>query len=498
MKRIKFDGYLELPDDLFAGKPSPSPEPIPEPKPKPDPEPVPKPEPPTNPPIKPPHDSNEILLEDYNSFEQALSQPGKTVVLQPGKVYYLDKYQTTSPERQFIKGEESIIITGINAPRYMFAWDQDNPEFGIKGVSIWQSPKVKFKPNTKTCILFFTAANRIKTGKLAYINARRPPKDQLSHQLFWGYSGQNGDNDQYLHVIAKNVQTNGSEFLTAKANNGGGLLSTLIDVDIFNSDVYNPNYFRVNGSIGGGLFTLDPDSNDLVSDIKTHYGYHNLNVRTILHIGRFVFNIKEKSVFNDRAIALGLEESPRYIRRSKYSVGCRLDLQAGDVTTLGRITKKQILHPWREDPNKPTSPWVEYYWEYFFDREIAAEEGDLKLIQSSFNLSGSEEAYLIYKGNMMFSDPGLTERSQYGDWYILLGKRYGHTMYNHANISAYWENVKMTGFYRQSSPDNVIGNSQGYSLKNIHGFNGQFAPPVKVDKPIDPEVLDFLQKIERL
>ena len=71
-------------------------------------------------------------------------------------------------------------------------------------------------------------------------------------------------------------------------------------------------------------------------------------------------------------------------------------------------------------------------------------------------------------------------------------------MYNHKEITVHWENVKFSGFYRQSASNR--GNSQGYTLINVTGMSGQFNPPVSVNTTgnIPKEAQDYINWLESL
>lgn len=496
--KVKFSGEIEIdPADLgglFPVKPIlPI---IPDQEIKPNPLPEPLPEKPTNPLPELPT-GEYIRLEDYNDWNTATQQAGKILRLEPGKEYAVEGYLGTEPKLKAILGNRSSLVFG-QGPQNIFTINSDKLDFGTIGVNLLQRSDAKIKPATNTKILYRTNHLTVKTGRLAMIGSQAPDDQRLTVQLAWAFSGTNGGNEGYLHIIGKDLRCNGPDFMNLKANGGGGLYSTLINVQLHNPDSFNPNEILVDGIINGDRFIITSDHQ--VSDILTHYGYQNGNVRSILHIGRFVFNINDRAIISQKEIKLFADTDSSYQAINRTTFGCRLDLQPGDMTNIGKIISKQL------DPT--------YGWQYKTDAEVIANIGTIKLIQSSFNLKGPVKAFLIYKGNALIQSYGnglfLCENNKFGDWQILIGAKYGHTSYNHSYVGGYWENFTHSGMYRQSDPKPIpIGSPFVLTLKNAKGLDGytdrwgnfirsQFAPPKLVNDPLHPDSQSFIDQLEAM
>jgi len=436
-----------------------------------------------------------IRLEDFNSWNQAINQHGKILVLEPKKEYAIEGYQSAEPKLKAIVGHDANLVFG-KGPQSIFSIDSDGLDFGTVGVNFLQRADTKIKPATNTKILFRTNHLTVKTGKLAMIGSKAPDDSRLTVQLAWAFSGTNGGDDGLLHIIGKDLRCNGPDFMNLKANAGGGLYSTLINVTLNNPDTFNPNEIGVEGYITGDRFHITSDH--LVSDVLSHYGYQNGNIRTLLHIGRFVFNINDRAVISDKEIRLFSETDPSYTAINRNTFGCRLDLQPGDVTTLGRIISKQLS--------------VVYGWEYKTDTGIELPSGSIQILQAAFTLSGLQKAFLIYKGNSFIGsyakDLYLNEQSKFGDWQIIIGAKYGHTSYNHSYIGGYWENLRHGGMYRQSDPEpQPIGSPCPLTIQNCKGLDGytdrwgnfirsQFKPAKSSTERLHPDAAQFISYLE--
>jgi hypothetical protein len=508
--KINFTGTLEIdPADLPAIIP-PTQTPTPQPVPTPDPD-IPAPTQPAPPPVTAtpapvapapvapapsPANPGLIRLEDYNDWNRAVNQHGKILRLEPNKEYAIEGYNGLEPNLTAILGSNSRLVFG-QGPQNIFTINSDEKEFGTVGVHLLQRADAKIKPATATKILYRTNHLTVKTGKLAMIGSQAPDDQRLTVQLAWAFSGTDGGKDGLLHIIGKDLRCNGPDFMNLKANAGGGLYSTLINVIAHNPDSFNPNEILVQGIVNGDRFLIT--SNHEVSDILTHYGYQNGNIRSMLHIGRFIFNINDRAVISEKEIRLFSETDSTYHAINRTTFGCKLDLQPGDLTNLGKIISKQIS--------------VEHGFEFVTDGEVPASIGTVQLIKSSFNLSGPLPAFLIYKGNMNIQEFRknifLNEESKFGEWQILIGAKYGHTSYNHSQIGGFWQNFRHHGMYRQSDPANPVGTSGKLTLDKVTGLDGytnrwgiflrsDFSHPKIVNEPCHPDSLRYIASLEAL
>lgn len=449
-----------------------------------------------------------IYLENYGSdlnqaWRLALNEEGKILRLHNNKIYRITEFETIEPKIKAIVGKNSTIIFGRDGfnqytdsgeAGIIFRFTKDKPEFGVVGVNLLQAEKTIIGTQTHSKVLFSGAPGAINTGKLAWINSKPPNKDWLTIKLAgFVYSNTNGDNNDFLYVIGKDLLITGPDVSQFKANGGGGLYSILQNVEMYNPLIgignisyFNPTSFLADGYIQNDIYHITNDVDTY--SIRTIYVYQASFRRCIIQIGRFVFNISNESVLDPKRIKLDIRkvgDEDSYIKVNANTVVTNLELHPGDITNLGKIVEKQI----------------EFYangnWKYKFENEIV-DSPTIKLIQSSFNLSGNQKAYLVYKGNEDFWGKGLTETTEFGYDGIIRGAGYGWTMYNHKEITVHWENVKFSGFYRQSASNR--GNSQGYTLINVTGMSGQFNPPVSVNTTgnIPKEAQDYINWLESL
>lgn len=459
MIKVNFTGTLEIDPKDLPGLVQPNPPATDQPVPS-----IPVP-PVTNHPVETPKpiptNPDVIRLEDFNDWNRAVNQHGKILRLEPNKEYSIEGYNGLEPNATAIVGSNSRLVFG-QGPQNIFTINTDGKDFGTVGVHLLQRVDAKIKPATATKILYRTNHLSVKTGRLAMIGSQAPDDQRLTVQLAWAFSGTNGGKDGLLHIIGKDLRCNGPDFMNLKANGGGGLYSTLINVKVHNPDSFNPNEILVEGIVNGDRFLITSDHQ--VSDILTHYGYQDKNIRTLLHVGRFIFNINTRAIISEKEIRLFSETDPAYTAINRSAFGSKLDLQPGDVTNLGKIISKQL------------SP--AHGWEYLCDGEVIGSTGQIKIIHSTFNLSGPAKAFLIYKGNAVieiFRAPNifLNEESKFGDWQILIGAKYGHTSYNHSYIGGYWERVTHSGMYRQSDPDGgPVGTPGRLTLRQVTGLEG--------------------------
>lgn len=449
-----------------------------------------------------------IYLESFSSntneaWRLAIQQEGKILRLLDNKVYHLTEFETSEPKIKAIVGKNSTIIFGkdnfnqftdTGEAGVIFRFTKDNPIFGIVGVNLLQAEKTIIGTMTHSKVLFSSAPGNLKTGKLAWINSHPPNKDWLTVKLAgFLYSGTNGDNNDFIYVIGKNLTITGPDVSQFKANGGGGLFNILQNVEMYNPLIgfgnityFNPTSFLTEGYIQNDIYHIT--NNITTYSIRTIYNYQGDFRRCIIHIGRFVFNISNESVLDSKRIKLDITkkgDKNTFIKVNNRTLISDIELHPGDITNLGKIIEKQI----------------EFYggknWKYIVDKDINFLDY-IELLEPSFNLSGNHQSYLVYKGNEDFWGDRLTENTKFGYDGIIRGAGYGWTMYNHKEITLHWENVKFSGFYRQSASNK--GNSQGYTLINVTGTFGQFNPPVpvKTSGQIPQDAQDFINWLESL
>ena len=117
----------------------------------------------------------------------------------------------------------------------------------------------------------------------------------------------------------------------------------------------------------------------------------------------------------------------------------------------------------------------------------------------SLAVGATYDAFMVYKGNALFSAPWLTETTPFGAWWVRLSNGYGWTVYNHREITLYWKNVASSGFYRQSTSN--VGASQGYTMINVTGIEGRefnAQPPLNTLTEMPGPARDFVAELRAL
>tara|TARA_R110000772_G_scaffold145504_1_gene255448 strand:- start:9582 stop:11207 length:1626 start_codon:yes stop_codon:yes gene_type:complete len=415
-----------------------------------------------DPPVVTPMPSEYIFLEDFEGntsqkFHQALKQEGKILRLLDNTTYQITQYIQQEPKIKAIVGNNTdLIFTTIYEEIFLF--QNDNPKFGSVGVNWLQSGEIKEATVQPTKALFRSVRDQVKTGMLAMIGSKVPDDKTLGINLArFVYSGSDSDTD-FLYVIGKDIKTNGADFMHLKAPNGGNLYSVLENVEVHNpivkfpaTHLYNPTTIKSSGIYDGKYYKITSDNT--ASQVLTWHGYQNGTIRTIINIGRYVWNVGNGVVGNDdKTIFLNNPETGleyKYSKISETSFYSSAEFQAGDVTSFGTIKSKQIDHG-------------QYNWVYEVDTNFV--DGTLYFYESSIHLPENVEAELTYKGNSLISPHPITVNSNFGDQDINQSAGYGWTAYNQKEITVFWKNVKLEGFYRQSTGQ--VGSSKGYNLQH--------------------------------
>lgn len=404
-----------------------------------------------------------IYLEDFQGTDlerlyQSLIKDGKILRFKDKTSYDFGGYkQFSDPTILCIVGKNSVAWVNKEDAQEIFLFTKDNPRFGSIGVNWLIKGDIEEKITQPTKALFRTVRDKVKTGMLAMISSHVPDDKTLGINLSrFIYSGSDSDSD-FLYVIGKDITSNGPDFMQLKAPNGGNLYSVLENVKVNNPIVqfpathkYNPTTIICKGVYDGERYRITSDNK--VSQVLTWHGYQNGNIRTIINIGRFVWNISENDVIDDKIIILNnptKDQSYKYEKLGDFTFQSDAEFQPGDFISFGIIETKQIGRIKN--------------WSYKVDQKIDSD--DLFLIDSSIDLPIDEilEASLTYKGNALI-EIALNVNSNFNDWYITLSSGYGWTAYNEREITAYWKNVELTGFYRQSTSG--VGSSKGYNLIN--------------------------------
>lgn len=250
-----------------------------------------------------------------------------------------------------------------------------------------------------------------------------------------------------------------------------------VDADFSNKTEFGSNYLKVNGYVKDNVFTITSDhtldflfNNFFVSD-------KNDNRATILHIGRFTFMLDDiEAVINPKQIRL----RPMANGYCKYkSIGDKFyfigkEIHVGDIVAGFRVEEKdRDNHPLWSNNHKPLESEISYTPYVKLNGPIELIDDSPLYVLSSWDQEGIEQdAYLIYKANDSFRTTPKTIFGDPNNWNkILSGEAVGHQLYNHGGekgISLWADNVKITGFYRQT--EKGLGKSLGYNMVNCEGF----------------------------
>lgn len=288
-------------------------------------------------------------------------------------------------------------------------------------------------------------------------------------------------------VGAINVKHLGSGFTQAKAsigdNKDGILKIYLKDVVTDQSEEeFGVNYQKVRGYVKNNVFTITSEHTTRFLNNHFFINDKNDNHAHILHIGRFTFMIDDiEAIINDKQIRLRPNANGntriKVVDGKIYTIG--KESHAGDKVLDVLMTQKwRDEHPVWSNNFNPKGSDISYH-PFLKNTGIYLDGYHNVNWTSSWDQEGIEQdAYLVVKGNSHFRSYPDTK---FGNWEILSGAIVGHSMYNHAEITLYAENVIQKGYYRQTRH---LGKSLGYWMIDCQGFKNEFSPsvPIKSDR----------------
>lgn len=382
-------------------------------------------------------DNKEIIIKSAGMIK-----PGKVKVLLGNNVKLTYENWNVTPTQQFD-------LSGCE-------------EFAIVGVTFVCPPNRPIRTGFPDKELFGWAKDSVTKGKFALINSEYNDKDRVTFGLCRFAYSSNSNED--IHLIAKNVKHNGFNFTQIKNPYSGNLILTLQNVSIHNpiieepqSHYYSPTRVKVRVKIQNGIAKII--SNNTFDQILTWIGYNNGNQRSVLHFDRYVYDISENKLIDNKTLKIDYQD----------------ELHPGDVTINGLVTEKQI------DESRKSN------WTYKYQQTAQPIKRTLP--------EGEFDAYIVYKGNALFSIP-VTINTKFGEGYwesgvITISQGYGWSWYNES-FSGYIENFNGTGFYR---------NSTGGVTKGLTIINSKFeknAPVATSNNPMSPIAKSYIEYLEKL
>lgn len=363
-------------------------------------------------------------------------------------------------------------------------------EFAVVGITFVCPPNRPLKTAFPSKSLFRWTRDKVTKGKFAYIKGQEiVDKERVTFGLAnHVYSSNTNDS---IYLIAKDIWHNGFVFTQAKNPYNGNLKLMFQNVVQHNpiiegpqSHYYSPTRFKIRIKVENGIAKII--SNNTYDQILTWVGYNNGNQRSILHFGRYVYDISESKLIDNKNLTL-FHNSRRWEKLPQVStkaVRSSFELHPGDVTEIGTVVTKQI-----EDYGRVSN------WVYEMDRDVIQNIG-------SFGTDpavpvGEFDAFIAYKGNAWFSIP-VTKDTKFGDGYwesgvITISQGYGWGWYNEG-MSGYIENFDGSkgGYYRNSGG----GPSSGLTIINS---KFQENPPVDTSDAGMPDVVyDYIKWLESL
>lgn len=328
--------------------------------------------------------------------------------------------------------------------------------FFIKGIQFVCPPNRPIKTAFPSKQVFGWERDKVESGKFAWIDAPEvKDKDLVTFGLAWFcYSSKS---DEKIYLIGKGLNHNGFNFMQAKNPYKGNLYTALIDVNIHNPIIrkpqthyYTPTDIKCQVEIKDGIARIVSDHT--FDQILTWHGYYKGNIRSILHVDGGVFIIKDENIIDDKTLKLENE------------------LQAGDIVGGKKIIRKQLDLATGQTFNYDTIHTTEPYKRKVFE--------------------GKFDAYIVYKGNSMFSNGRMAEDTAFGDWAILQSAGYGWTWYS--SVTGYIENYYGQGYHRDS------GDAIDYPLTIRNSWFEKNRPKARGDNDLDKNAQEFITYIEKL
>lgn len=457
-------------------------------------------------------------LAFHSAVNAAKSSVSKTLELQNGKTYVIPEISKTDLTRDFYMFSKSGANLKIGLEDY-FAWSAEKRkkqdgflfDFGSNSVKIGFL-NVNFIPphrRVRSAQLFFASLFRSTPRKeqeatVAVINMDTSKevngKDARYNQFGFGY-GFMYSSEAGNFVIGKNIKHRGPGFMDFKANYGGGLTAVFENVltDFQNEESFASPKVKIKGRLENNIFTIT--SGHTIYQIYT-YDFGGGNVSHLLHFDRYTFIIDGKNAvlnaiqFKVRPYADGTTRLKVRDQKSVYAKN--VELHAGDFLKYGEKTFKIV-----EKTRTYVTEWMEgdvdtaYAMCLKLDSPLPVSSGfldfNLQSVGKSLNNGKEQDAYLIYKANCEFRTYVDTK---FENDEVLSSDPVGHLSYNHKEITLWAKNFKHLGFYRQSLSN--VGKSNGYTLVNCEGFDGQFNPDIPVsdagEMPI--KAANFIQELE--
>lgn len=449
-------------------------------------------------------DKGYVFFDNSMAFRAAVNAAkfslSKTLELEDGKTYVIPEYQAISLSQDFFLIAKKGANLKIGIEDY-FQWSekkirrQDEALFNLGGNSLTVGIKnVNFIPPHRRLSgaqLFFTSlfkSSPKKDQRLRIIVLNMDStlevngKDARYNQIGFGY-GFLYSSDPGNYVIGKNIRHRGPGFMDFKANYGGGLFAVFenVNTDFEDEEKFASPRFMVKGKLEDNVFKIT--SQNTIFQIYS-YDFGRGNVAHILHLGRYTFMIDgKKSVIGATEFRVRPFASGKTLLKVKDNISVyakKVELHAGDELIYQGISYTVI-----EKNRTYVTEWdqgdedTKYAMCLKLDKPIPVSSGmvefDVISIGESLNNGKETEAYLIYKANYDFRS---YVNTKFGNREILSSTPVGHLSYNHKEITFWAKNFKHKGFYRQSQSD--VGHSNGYTLIDCEGFEGQFKPDVAI------------------
>ena len=182
-------------------------------------------------------------------------------------------------------------------------------EFSVSGIAFVTPPNRPIVTGFPDKELFGWSPNSILNGaKFAWINAPEiKDKERVTYGLCrFGYST---DSDKNIYLIGKNIHHNGFNFTQIKNPHRGNVYLALLDCSVHNpiielpqSHYYSPTKIKVRVMVQGGIAKIISDNT--YDQIKTWGGFNNGNRRSILHFDRYVYDISESKLIDNKTLII--------------------------------------------------------------------------------------------------------------------------------------------------------------------------------------------------
>lgn len=336
-------------------------------------------------------------------------------------------------------------------------------EFGIVGIAFVCPPNRPIMTGFPDKEVFGWERDTVSHGKFAWINA--PETTDIERVTFglcrFAYSSTSSNK---IYVIGKNLSHNGFNFTQVKNPNTGNLNLILQNIKVHNpiieppqSHYYSPTRVLVRIKVENGIAKIISDNT--FDQILTWVGYNYGNQRSILNFDRFVYDIAESKLLDNKTLVI---DNPYEFHP--------LDVVAGK----GKVLTKQV------DFTRVTN------WEYTYE---ATNEAPSRVLPT-----GEYDAYICYKGNAGFSSPFITKDTKFADWYVTTSQGYGWTWYNE-EFSGYIENYHATGFHWNTGGSRI---TEGVVIKNSTFEQGAPTFNVKTEGVMPTEAQEYINYLESL